>query len=438
VRTFLARSLPIVAGAAAFALLLPAQPADAAPSSGRCLGSSGPRCHFQYGRVLSVDDGDTLVVDISGDGTSAGRKVRLNGINAMELHRYSEDPANWRGECHSARAAKLAYRLLRDGGWRVRLAAQDLGSRSGTRLRRQVSFRAPNGWWRNLDGAILRRGLALWSSRSDEWAWNRMHAAIGQKAAAARVGLYDTDFCGAGPAAGNPIRVLVKWDANGVDGRNLNSEWARIRNNGSSPLTLGGWWFRDAALRGYKGRGYSIPAGVTVPAHGQVTIHVGCGTRTATRLYWCQPGAVFDNYNGGPKYTGDGGYLFDPQGDLRVWMTYPCFNHCADPLDGKLRITAARARDPEYVDVTNVSGRTTSLEGALLVQRPHSYAFARAEVLRPGRSLRLWMASGTWGASVVRSWHLSGPQLRNSGDRVTLRTYRWRRLSCRAWGSARC
>jgi endonuclease YncB( thermonuclease family) len=395
-------------------------------------------CHFQYGRVVSVDDGDTLVVDISGDGTSVGRKVRLNGINAMELHRYSENPANWRGECHSVRAAKLAYRLLRNARWRVRLAAQDLGSTSGARLRRGVSFRGPNGGWRNLEAAIIRRGLALWTARSDEWAWNATYAALGQDAAARRLGLYDTDYCGNGPAAGNPIRLLVKWDANGIDGGNVNGEWARIRNNGSTPLRLGRWWLRDSALRGFKGRGYRIPAGVTVRPHDQVTIHIGCGRRTATRLYWCRSAPIWDNYNGGPKYTGDGGYLFDPQGDLRAWMTYRCFRHCSDPLDGKLRITAVRARDSEYVDVRNVSGRTISLEGALLFQRPHSYAFRRGDVLRPGRELRLWMASGRRGASVVRSWGLSGPQLRNSGDRVRLVTYRWRGLSCRAWGSARC
>ena len=26
---------------------------------------------------------------------------------------------------------------------------------------------------------------------------------------------------------------------------------------------------------------------------------------------------------GGPSYLGDGGYLFDPHGDLRAWRLYP-------------------------------------------------------------------------------------------------------------------
>jgi hypothetical protein len=37
---------------------------------------------------------------------------------------------------------------------------------------------------------------------------------------------------------------------------------------------------------------------------------------------------VFDNPSFDAKAAGDGGYLFDPRGDLRAWMLWPCVHAC--------------------------------------------------------------------------------------------------------------
>jgi endonuclease YncB( thermonuclease family) len=72
---------------AAFVLLF-AAPASAA--TGRCLPDGwSPTCTFWTGTVVFVADGDTIDVDVDGDGTHRPKRVRITGINAMELHVYS-------------------------------------------------------------------------------------------------------------------------------------------------------------------------------------------------------------------------------------------------------------------------------------------------------------------------------------------------------------
>jgi hypothetical protein len=51
---------------------------------------------------------------------------------------------------------------------------------------------------------------------------------------------------------------------------------------------------------------------------------VGRGINTATTLYWGLKRPAFENVRS-DRGIGDGAYLFDPQGDLRAWMIYPCY-----------------------------------------------------------------------------------------------------------------
>jgi micrococcal nuclease len=88
-------------------------------------------------------------------------------------------------------------------------------------------------------------------------------------------------------------------------------------------VQIGGWWVRDSALRRY-----TFPAGTAVPAKGAVYVHVGRGKATATHKYWGLPAPAFDNPTTDALAIGDGGYLFDPRGDLRAWMIYPCVLAC--------------------------------------------------------------------------------------------------------------
>jgi hypothetical protein len=43
----------------------------------------------------------------------------------------------------------------------------------------------------------------------------------------------------------------------------------------------------------------------------------------------------FENATDDGRSLGDGAYLFDPQGDIRAWMTYPCVGTCPQPLSDR-------------------------------------------------------------------------------------------------------
>jgi micrococcal nuclease len=439
--------------------------ADAAvrlPSSGHCYGSSGPICQFQYGVVwfdgahgyAGVDDGDTVDVNLFSKGTSrlSGtiKPVRFTGINAMEMHRYSSRPANWTGECYAIPAGRLVYSMVRASKYAghsnvVRLAALSLSSHHGARLRRQVS--TWNGTrWVDVDLRELQQGLALFDANGPEHAWNMRYSAASQRAALAGRGLFDRTHCGSGPDQTAQLRVLVKWDADGSDGDNVNGEWAMIRNDGATDVSLSGWWLRDSFYRGYKARGYVFPKGTVVPAGSSIKLHAGCGTNTATNYYFCPVGggAIWDNAGGAPINAGDGGYLFDPDGDLRAWMTYSCYVRCADPLDGKIQLRASpKGASAEYVDITNTSSSTVDLFGHQLFQNPDYYDFGTGDVIPAGGTLRLFMQGSNRsqtmnGATDALFWGLPDYQLVDGGDSVVLVNYRNHRITCSAWGTRHC
>ena len=78
-------------------LLAPAA-AQAKPRDGSCLLRRGsPICLIWQGKVTFIADGDTIDVDIDGDGTHRSKKIRITGIQAMEQTTYPVSAAKRRG-----------------------------------------------------------------------------------------------------------------------------------------------------------------------------------------------------------------------------------------------------------------------------------------------------------------------------------------------------
>jgi micrococcal nuclease len=291
----------------------------ASASVGPCLpGGSpdGPLCTFWTGKVTFVADGDTIDVDIAGDGRPSSRRVRMTGFNAMELTTYSHTASKRRGDCHGVEATNRLEQLLRRGHMRVRLAAQDPHSVSGNRLRRQVSTRL-GGRWVDVGRYLLAEGHALWLPNGIEWAWNRDYADLSRQAAAAGRRLWNTHGCGYGPSPGAALTIDVNYDARHNDRLNVNGEWAEIHNDSAQDVSLERWWFRDSALRRY-----TFQPGAVVPAGGSVRLRMGYGADTGDELHWGLDTPPFENPSYDERATGDGGYLFDPRGNLRVWLIY--------------------------------------------------------------------------------------------------------------------
>jgi len=394
---------------------------DAAARTGSCLvpGSKTP-CKVWNGRVTSIDDGDTIRVDLAGDRTRTPIRVRLTGIQAME-----------RGECHAGEATARLAQLLRRGGNRVRLAALDPSSASQGRWRRAVAVRL-SGRWRDVGRILLSEGHAVWLPNSAEHVWNGQYGRLAEAAAAKGRNLWNPAYCGAGPSDGSPLRVAVNSDADGTDGVNVNGEWVRIRNlDPVNDVHLGGWWVRDSALHRYV-----FPDYTTLAPGESLALYVGRGTNTWTEFYWGSRKPIFDNI--AARGMGDGAFLFDFQGDLRASMTYPCITGCSDPNEGAIAISA-RASGREYVTLRNVSAATVDLQDYRLETPPYGYAFGRDAVLAPGEAMRLDVQGDpAQDTALQKYWGKTGAILNNGGDKLRLATFRGVAIGCYAYGTARC
>src|SRR4051794_17813789 len=292
-----------LAGAVALLVLVPAAAARA--STGPCF-PGGPRCHFWKAKVTFIADGDTIDVRVGGH----VRPIRLTGINAMELTRYSKYPSRRRGDCHGVAAADRIDRLLRAAHRRVRLAAEDPRSRSGHRLRRQVSVRL-GGRWVDVNRTLVAEGLALWLPNNVESAWSDEYRTLSEQARAAGRQLWNPTGCGMGPSPNAGLTMKLNWDADGNDGANVNGEWARISNPSGAPVSLPRGRSRDSALRHYP-----FPASAVVPAGGSIPLRMGRGADGGGEFHWGLSPPPFEN-------NGDGAYLFDPRGNLRASVVYP-------------------------------------------------------------------------------------------------------------------
>ena len=388
-----------------------------------------PRCRIWYGKVTFVGDGDTLNVRLDGMKKKAfGPRVRVTGIQAMEEYVYTPDRKRRRGECHANEATARLEDLVKLSKGRVQLVAQHASSRSGRRLRRQVRVKIYHRW-RDAGRILMAEGHALPLGNRREWALNTSYRRLAQRAAARHLRIWNPRYCGAGPAQFARLRVWVNSDP---PGRQANGEWARIKNlDRARSVAIGRWWLRDSGLRRYTFR-----AGTTVPAGGSVTLHVGRGTNSATELFWGLRQGIFDNE--GKHGKGDGAYLFDPQGDLRAWMMYPCAYQCTDPYKHDVRVSV-HPSGHEYASVKNVSRRTIDLEGYRLTAGAYGYPFPAGTVLQPGDVLRVDVKGDPADDQPLRKyWGLDNFILLNDGGAARVSTYNDIVLACRAWGTGSC
>ena len=414
----------VLALVAASVLALPA-----AARTGPCF-PGGPICHFWTAKVITVDDGDTIHVDVLGDGVQRSQKVRFSSVQAMEQSVYSHFASKRRGECHALEATARVDQLVRGSHWRVRLSAENPASHSGSRLRRWVAVRR-NGRWADVGALEMREGHTLWMPGIVENAWNARYARLEQLAEHDHVGLWNPTHCGVGPDEQVPLRMWVNWDAPGRD--TAANEWIKIENlSSTTPLPLGRWWVRDSMLRRL-----TFPAGTVLRPHGTITVHTGHGQATGTDFYWNFDLPIFEN-PGDSRHLGDGAYLFDPQGDLRKSFVYPCLAYCSDPDQGAIQITA-RPRRPEWMRLTNTSGHAVDLYGYRLTKPGYAYDFGPDSTLEPGQTLQIdGQGDPADDTHLERHWGIPHGMLDDFSDSIRLIRFDGLTLACDAWGGASC
>jgi endonuclease YncB( thermonuclease family) len=405
-------------------------PAAAHGARGACVaGKVGPACKVWQGTVTTVDDGDTLDVDVARDGTRRARRIRIAGIQAMEQTAYASHRRA--GDCHAVEATLRLEELVRASGGRVRLAAQHAGSVSRGRLLRTVAVRR-GGRWRDAGTTIVSEGLALWLPSRAEWAPNRDYSGRTQAAATAQRGLFDPDACGAGPSAGAPLALRVNWDADGDDTANAAGEWVKVQNRDpANAIPVGGWHVRDSGLRRF-----TFPADAAIPPGGTVTIRVGSGV---DGFSWGLRRPAFENASDDERAMGDGAYLFDMLGNVRAAMVYPCRATCTDAAQGAVALSVEPRRRRESIALTNVTAAPLDLDGYVLKSPPYSYPLESGAILPPGGVLRIEVSGAPEDDTPLeRHWGFARPILGNGGDVVRLSTYTDIAIACTAWGDKSC
>mgnify|MGYP002408763551 CR=1 FL=1 len=85
---------------------------------------------------------------------------------------------------------------------------------------------------------------------------------------------------------------------------NCKNEWVKIKNTGTSPVSLTGWRISDEGTK----HTYTFPSFTLAPG-ATVTLHTGDGTNSATDLYWGSKRPIWNN-------DGDTASLYDRNGRL--------------------------------------------------------------------------------------------------------------------------
>ncbi|WP_436529474.1 lamin tail domain-containing protein [Actinoplanes sp. HUAS TT8] len=392
---------------ASVALMVGGTPAPASAATVACRpGAGSPRCSVWTGKVAWVPDGDTLIVRV---GKGKARSIRLIGVQAMEQHRYSPNPARRRGECHALEATARVEQLVRAGNGVVRLTAEHASSASRGRPLRSVAVKI-GGRWVDIGSDLVRRGHALALSFPGEGAWDLAYERGSAAAARERHGMWDDDYCGSGPAVGAKLTVTAN---------SIGDEWIRVGNGGTRAVNLSGWWVRDSGLRRY-----TFKAGTVVPAGGRIYVHVGKGRDSATDKYWGLPAQILTDVDPVHPGTGDGAYLFDPQGDLRKSFVYPCVSGCGSPLTGKIELKV-KYGGIERITLVNISDRPVDLQGHVVIGGRHQHRFDEPAILAAGASIDVPLGGGR-------------AVLDDSGGSVRLQTADMWTVTCRWWGTGTC
>ncbi|MGZ4639410.1 MAG: lamin tail domain-containing protein [Actinomycetes bacterium] len=392
--------------------------------------ASAARIHHtrDTARVVRVLDGDTIDVDRNRDGRIDAR-IRLLGIDAPE-----------RGLCNAAAATRALKRLL---GHKVVTLVSDSG-RIGLlhRPERLVIVPVPGG---EVDAStwLLERGLGVWMPRDNEFTLRVAQHQAADRAAAAGLGWFDEDRCGAGPGPNGSLHLHVQYQADAAASLSVtqrrNQEFIRITNTGPAPVNVDGWTLRVGNIREIR-----VPRGGAIPAGGTITVHVGRGTNRATDRYLGRTTPMLTDANlDGGRHMGTGSYLIDRDNDIRAHMDWPCTLSCADPTGGTLTLSRVVVNptgtdvNGEMVSLTNQGAAPVSLGDTVLEMWPHVYEFPPTQQLQPGETLTVHAGRGT-NSALTR--YVGSPRyfLPNSGGRILLRTYDAIVIDCVAWGSGRC
>jgi endonuclease YncB( thermonuclease family) len=232
----------------------------------------------------------------------------------------------------------------------------------------------------------IKAGWSLWWPLGNEWAHNKEYLDLMNDAKARGVGLWNPNHCGA--ATGSVPLMWFSQNAPTIDS-NIEpafGEYVILKNNTASQMDLTNWMLRDNSLNFFwnsvngawmqqqnKFSSMIIPAG----EHRIIYLDNPAGYELSATEYeyfnWSRntPGAQLTNGSISGNYAnGDGLYLQDPNGNIRVGMTNPCTSAAMCPTPDWVTeiISSTRANQiiPIPVALNKVKNSTRDIYNPIL------------------------------------------------------------------------
>jgi endonuclease YncB( thermonuclease family) len=369
--------------------------------------------------VVNILDGDTFEARL--DGESSLTIIRIAGLQTNETH----GGANGGAECQAGIQTDRLTELLT--GKRVVLTARQATSMS---LGRPIRHTFVGGV--NIAETMLAEGHGVPLSFENEPDYAIAYTTAALSAAAKRLGVWDDDACGIGPAPNARLEMVTNFDAASDDEYNVNGEYVQLRNRGSETLNFDGWQLSDSSLRRF-----AFPTGTRLEPDGRIRVYMGHGTDTTTSIYLGEDAPVLGNES-------DAMFLYDPDFDIRAWDMWPCTEDCVPPAPfGIAHVQADAPGDDrvnpngEYVVIRNIGSRTENFQDWMLQIDPYQITSIASRPIPPGGSITIFVGPGSNTSNRLYFNRPSGI-ISNTSHLVTLNSPDRVVASCSSSGSRSC
>ncbi|MCZ4353101.1 lamin tail domain-containing protein [Roseovarius aestuarii] len=183
----------------------------------------------------------------------------------------------------------------------------------------------------------------------------------------------------------------VNFDAPGSDNANPNGEFLTIRNSSTTEQNLVNWKLEVGPEQLVFLEDTPLAAGASL------TVYMGTGTNTADSIYWGNSSAIL--YNSGSR----GIELKSPNRDVVETHSWGSADSAKQSVGAAIEITVnydAQGTDSEnpngeWVNLTNLSSQTVSLDGYHLYTDGTEYQFDAGDTIAAGERLRVYLGNGT-------------------------------------------
>ena len=310
---------------------------------------------WECGIVYKHEDGDTTHVKTT---TNKLVEVRNIGLQTPEMAKAKPGGGHWPAQCGAQQAYENFMGLMPEEITIVQLRSITNGANGwggGSRPTRSV-YKLNNATGQfdiDVQAEQIKAGWSMWWPTAAEWAHNKEYLDLMNDAKARGVGLWNPNLCGT--ATGGVPSMWFNQNAPAIDAdaEPAFGEYVILKNETAAAMDLTGWSLRDNSLNffwdavnGTWMQGLNkFGSMVLQPGeHRIIYLDNPAGYPLSPTEYeyfnWSRnaPGAQLTNGSIGAAFSanyinGDGVYLQDANGNMRVSMTNPCTSSamCATP-----------------------------------------------------------------------------------------------------------